>query len=62
MVIQEFKLIEHIQHSRWSLARKSKFGSSLLEEEDLQENLSRVCEFRSLIKNKLVLSDQASHT
>ena len=35
MVIQELKLIEHI-----NLARRIKFGSSLLEEEDLQEDLS----------------------
>ena len=45
MVIQELKLIEHIKYSRWSLARRIKFGSSLLGE-DIQEDLS--VEFMSL--------------
>ena len=39
-------------------ARRIKFGSSLLGEENLQENLSRVCEFRSLVKNRLILIAQ----
>ena len=56
MVIQELKLKEHIKHSKKSLARRIKFGSSLLGEEDLQEDLFRVCKFKSLIKNRLVLS------
>ena len=38
MVIQE--LIENIKYSRWSLAQRIKFGSSLLREEDLWEDLS----------------------
>ena len=38
---------------------ENKFGSCLLREEDLQEDLSRVCEFRSLVKNRLILSAQA---
>ena len=33
---------------KMSVARRIKFGSSLLGE-DLQEGLSRVCEFRSLV-------------
>jgi len=40
MVIQELKLIEHIKHSKRSLAQRIKFGSSQLGEEDLQEDLS----------------------
>ena len=46
MVIQELNLFEHIKHSKRSLAQRIKFGSSLLEKEDLQENLS--IEFVSL--------------
>ena len=40
MVIQELKLIGHIWYSNWSLAQRIKFESSLLREEDLQEDLS----------------------
>ena len=46
MMIQELKLIKHIEYSRRSLAQSIKFGSSVLEEEDLQEDLS--IEFVSL--------------
>ena len=63
MVIQELKFIEYIKHLKKSLAQRIKFGSSLLGEENLQEDLSRVCEFRSLVKNRLVLIAQAyTHT
>ena len=48
---------------KMSLPRRIKFGSSLLREENKQEDLFRVCKFRSLVKNRLALFAQAyTHT